>query len=94
MNLYKAFLTLKTPTECEKFLRDLLTPRELREFQSRWEAAQLLNQGNQSYRQIAEKTGMSVTTIGRVARFLNDEPHQGYRIVLDRMTTKNKSEKK
>jgi len=39
--------------------------------------------GELSYRDINARTGVSTTTIGRVARFLNEEPHKGYRSVLD-----------
>jgi len=45
----------------------------------------MLDAGKKSYREINALTGVSTTTIGRVARFLKDEPHQGYRTVLDRM---------
>ena len=37
-----------------------------------------------SYREINAQTGVSTTTIGRVARFLRDEPHGGYRAVLEK----------
>jgi uncharacterized protein YerC len=37
-----------------------------------------------SYRDIHALTGVSVTTIGRVARFLQQESFRGYRLVLDR----------
>ena len=68
----------------EKFLVDLCTPAELRALSERWHVAQLLDKGEQSYRDINAETGVSTTTIARVARFLKDEPHQGYRAVLDR----------
>jgi len=51
----------------------------------RWQVAQILDGSDSSYRDIHSQTGVSTTTIGRVARFLKDEPHQGYRIVLDRL---------
>ena len=68
-----------------RFLTDLCTPAELRALRERWLVAQILNEGEASYRDINAQTGVSTTTIGRVARFLKDEPHQGYRIVLDRI---------
>ncbi len=68
-----------------RFLVDLCTPAELRALSERWAVAKLLDEGELSYRDIREKTGVSTTTIGRVARFLKDEPHQGYRIILDRL---------
>lgn len=85
MNLYEAFLQLKNPQECENFLRDLCTPKELKDFNDRWEIAKLLNEGQLSYREIAEQTQASLTTITRVARFLKDEPYEGYKLLLERM---------
>ncbi|MBA4001761.1 MAG: TrpR like protein, YerC/YecD, partial [Brevundimonas sp.] len=38
-----------------------------------------------SYREIAEQAHASPTTVVRVARFLREMPHQGYRLVLDRI---------
>ena len=68
----------------KRFLIDLCTPAELRALRERWLVAQILNEGELSYRDISAQTGVSTTTIGRVARCLKDEPHQGYRIVLDK----------
>lgn len=90
--LGEALLTLKTAPEYEKVLRDLLTPQEIRVMEERWRIAQLLDRGEKSYREIAAETGASVTTVGRVARFLRDEPYQGYRMLLDR-TAKQKNKK-
>ena len=80
-----ALTSIKTAEEMERFLVDLCTPAELRALAERWHVAQILDAGEQSYREINALTGVSTTTIGRVARFLKDEPHQGYRTVLDRM---------
>jgi uncharacterized protein YerC len=52
----------------------------------RWRVAQLLDQGY-SYRDIREMTEVSVTTIGRVARFM-DLGAGGYRTALDRIGKK------
>lgn len=81
-SLYKALLTLKTTSEVRQFLLDLCTPAELEAIVDRWWTASLLNTGR-SYRDISEKTGISVTTIGRVARFL-DMGEGGYRLALRR----------
>jgi len=83
--LYEALTQLKTAAEMQRFLVDLCTPAEVRALSERWQVAQLLDQTDMSYRDISAQTGVSTTTIGRVARFLKDEPHQGYRIVLDRL---------
>jgi TrpR-related protein YerC/YecD len=85
IKLVDAFLSLKTADEMQRFLRDLCTPGEIREFEQRWEMCQLLHAGELSYRDIAEKIGTSVTTVTRVARFLREEPWQGYQTVLKRL---------
>ncbi len=82
--LASALSSIASAQEMERFLIDLCTPAELRALSERWHVAKLLDEGEQSYREINASTGVSTTTIGRVARFLKDEPHQGYRTVLDR----------
>ncbi len=47
--------------------------------------ARLLDAGGKSYREIAAEAHASPTTVVRVARYLKDMPHQGYRIALDRL---------
>ncbi len=86
--LYDALLCLKTPEELDAFLADLCTPSELRAFAERWAVARLLDQQQHSYREIAVEAGASPTTVVRVARFLREMPHQGYRLVLDRLKLK------
>lgn len=83
--LYDALLSLKTRAEVDAFLTDLCTPAELRAFAERWEVARLLDGGGKSYREIAAEAHASPTTVVRVARFLKEMPHQGYRLVLDRL---------
>ena len=83
--LARALLTLQTPQEVRAFLDDLCTPSELRAFAERFRVARLLDEGQLSYRDISERTGASTTTVTRVARFLREMPHQGYRLVLDRL---------
>ena len=83
--LYQAILQLKTLQECTSFFHDLCTSAELSAMSERWRVAQLLDQKELSYREIHDKTGVSLATIGRVARFLTQEAYQGYRLVLDRL---------
>lgn len=83
--LCKAMLLLKDSDELMRFFHDLCTPQEIRALAERWRVCRLLNQEDLSYRQIHAKTGASLATIGRVARFLKDEPHHGYQLILDRM---------
>lgn len=85
--LYEAFAALRDADEAARFLRDLATPAELAAFAERWRIARMLDEGALSYREIAAATGASTTTVGRVARFLREEPHQGYRTMLDRLET-------
>ncbi|KAA5804761.1 TrpR like protein, YerC/YecD [Alkalicaulis satelles] len=82
--LCEALLTLKTPDEMRRFLRDLTTPGELQALAERWRVARMLDEGGKSYRDISAQTGVSTTTVTRVARFLSQEDHRGYRLVLDR----------
>ena len=93
IDLYEALVLPKTAEEMKRLIRDLCTPAEIRAFEERWEIVQLLDEGEMSYRQISEVTGASTTTVGRVARFLNDESYNGYRVILDRLSEKkgNKS---
>ena len=67
--LYQAILTLRTADECRGFFRDLCTPAELQALADRWAVVELLRQAL-PYREIHRLTGVSVTTIGRVARCL------------------------
>lgn len=86
--LFDALLCLKTREEVDAFLADLCTPSELRAFAERWAVARMLDQHQQSYREIAAEAGASPTTVVRVARYLKEMPHQGYRLVLDRLNPK------
>lgn len=83
-SLAEAFLAMRSADECRALLRDLTTPAELEALVDRWRVVLLLDQG-QPYRDIHDATGVSVTTIGRVARFL-EMGHGGYRLALDRLT--------
>ena len=88
--LAEALLGLQSVGEVRAFLDDLCTPSELRAFAERFKVARLLDEGSLSYREISERTGASTTTVTRVARFLREMPHQGYRLVLDKMKTEKK----
>ncbi len=85
--LYRALLTLESEAECRRFLEDLCTPAELEAIVDRWSVVPLLEDGL-PYRRIHDMTGVSVTTIGRVARFLS-AGNGGYRTVLDRLGAKS-----
>jgi TrpR-related protein YerC/YecD len=80
-HLRSAAQSLCAADEAHRFLQDLCTPAEIEAMVDRWRVAQLLDQGH-TYRDISELTGVSVTTIGRVARYL-EFGAGGYRTVLD-----------
>jgi len=65
--LYAAFALIRTADEAEMFLTDLCTPQELSAMADRWRVVEPVKAGK-PYRQIYDETGVSVTTIGRVAR--------------------------
>lgn len=79
--LFKAVIGLRDLSECRNFFKDLCTPAELQALADRWQVVGLL-QKNLPYRQIHDMTGVSVTTIGRVARFLSDG-YGGYAAALE-----------
>jgi TrpR-related protein YerC/YecD len=80
-SLFAAVLTLKTVDEARAFFRDLCTPAELQAMADRWAVVEWLQKGL-PYREIHRVTGVSVTTIGRVARFLQ-QGNGGYRAVVE-----------
>jgi len=82
-DLCDALLVPQSRDDMAKLLADLCTPAEVRTLAERWHVARLLDQTDLTYRDIHDATGVSTTTIVRVARFLRQEPHQGYRIVID-----------
>jgi TrpR-related protein YerC/YecD len=84
--LSEALLCLENSQEMQQFLEDLCTPAEIEAMVDRWRVAQLIEQGY-SYRDIREITGVSVTTTGRVARFM-EMGTGGYRTVLERLGRK------
>jgi TrpR-related protein YerC/YecD len=80
--LFDAIITLRTTAECRNFFKDLCTPAELQALVDRWQVVEYLQQ-DLPYRKIHELTGVSVTTIGRVARFLVDG-FGGYEVAIER----------
>jgi TrpR-related protein YerC/YecD len=81
--LCNAILTLRSVDECRAFFRDLCTPAELQALADRWAVVGLLKQGV-PYREIHKQTGVSVTTIGRVARYLTNG-NGGYDLAVARI---------
>lgn len=83
--LEDAILKLETKEEVQRFFTDLFTPSELKAARERWKVCQLLDRKELSYREIQKITKASLTTIGRVARFLNEEKYHGYKILLKKI---------
>ena len=69
-SLCRALLSLEGVAGMRAFLRDLCTPAELEALTDRWRVVPYILKGV-PYREIHERTAVSITTIGRVARFLN-----------------------
>lgn len=81
--LMNALTTLKTNNEAAAFLRDILTPAEIKEFANRLTIAKLLTKGL-PYLEIAKQVGTSTTTVTRVAHWLYNGCG-GYRSVLKKI---------
>lgn len=81
--LSSAILALETPEECEKFLTDLMTAREIASMAQRITVAKLLRD-KKTFSEIEEATGMSSATIARINRCLQ-YGSDGYSIVLDKL---------
>lgn len=81
-SLYEALLTIGTIEEARKFFRDLFTETEIKEFAERWKAARLLAAGV-PYTQIIDQTGLSSTTVARVAKWVK-KGTGGYSLALKR----------
>jgi TrpR-related protein YerC/YecD len=81
--LVRAILALKTTNETERFLRDLMTEKEIGELARRLKAAEMLIE-KQPYSAIEKETGLSSTTVARVAKWLNGK-EGGYREIINRL---------
>jgi TrpR-related protein YerC/YecD len=81
--LMDAISMLADRNEAMQFFTDLCTPAELESMADRWQVVPLLRQGI-PYRTIHEQTGVSVTTITRVARCLSFGTG-GYKLIADRL---------
>ena len=91
--LFRAIAVLRDPEEIRAFFEDICTIKEIKDMAQRLDTAILLDQG-MSYQKIAEKVGVSTTTITRVNRSLTYGSN-GYRAALDRMAeTESENEDK
>ena len=81
--LAQALLALKDAAEIRAFLEDLCTPAELEAMGDRWRVVPLLLAGI-PYREIHDRSLVSVTTIGRVAHTI-ERGAGGYRAAARRL---------
>ncbi|MBS0193571.1 MAG: DNA-binding transcriptional regulator [Proteobacteria bacterium] len=81
--LCTALCAIGEPAAMRDLLVDLCTPAELEALADRWRVVPLLIDGV-PYREIHERTAVSVTTIGRVARCL-ERGAGGYRLAAARL---------
>ena len=79
-----AMCALPDAGQVRAFLEDLCTPSELEAMTDRWRVVPLLLDGV-PYREIHDRTQVSVTTIGRVARTI-ERGAGGYAIAMQRTT--------
>ena len=82
-HLCEAVARLETPEECRAFFRDLCTPAELQAMADRWAVVEWLMRGL-PYREVHRATGVSITTIARVARYLANG-NGGYALAAGRL---------
>lgn len=77
---YRALKNMGDEQEVALFLRDVLTMEEMEEAISRFTVAQMLQRG-ETFRVIAQKTGVSSATIARVNNWLH-HGCGGYQLAL------------
>jgi len=70
--LYKALISLKDSQSQKLFLKDILTPSELRMIKKRWHIAHLLLQGDNDIRTIANITKSSTQTVSKIKNILEN----------------------
>lgn len=87
-DLATALVGLRNVEQMRAFLEDLCTPAELEAMSDRWRVVPLLSEGV-PYREIHERTQVSVTTIGRVARVL-ERGAGGYSAALHRRSPRSR----
>ena len=90
-DLFEAILTLETEEECFNFFEDVCTVNELLSIAQRFAVAKMLKEDN-TYLEVAEKTGASTATISRVNRSLN-YGKDGYELVFSRMKSFQQNDK-
>lgn len=77
-------LASRDPKLFELFLKDLLTPRELREIGVRWQIIKRLAQG-ENQRVIAGDLKIGIATVTRGSRMLSN-PSGGFNLMLEKLS--------
>ena len=86
--MVKAILSLNTKEECDAFLEDIMTKKEVLDIAQRLLVAKMLSEQT-VYNKIVEETGASTATISRVNRsFLYGAG--GYKRALEAITEEEK----
>lgn len=85
--LYEAIAAIRTDEEAKQFFQDLCTPSEIQAMADRWLAVYAIKAGK-PYRQVYDETGVSVTTVGRVARCIM-MGEGGYNLIYARVGKKS-----
>lgn len=86
-HLYELFTNLESVEETKLFLEDLCTPVDLIAMAVRWRVVKELKK-DKPYRQIHAETGVSLTTISRVARCLTYGTN-GYNVIYNKIKKEN-----
>lgn len=81
--LADVFVSMRDRDILLNFLRDVATIEEIESLASRWEAAKLIYKGV-SYRDVAQKTGLSTATVTRIAHWIK-HGEGGYQEALKRI---------
>ena len=84
--LEEAICVVETPEEARALLSDLCSPSEVVDLAQRLEMATMLWNGA-SYAEVCAATGASSTTVSRVSKCIKSNAG-GYRLVLERLSTK------
>lgn len=89
--LVAALLSLEDEEQCQHFLEDLMTSKEIISISQRLAVAKMLCENNK-YSQVSQQTGASSATIGRVNRCIQ-YGNGGYKAVLEHLGVIRREEK-
>jgi TrpR-related protein YerC/YecD len=78
--LSRTMASIGNPPAMQRFLRDVLTEKEILEISARLEAARMLQDGAR-YREVIKKTKLSSRTVARISLWLQNG-YGGYKIAI------------